>query len=133
MGSYGFRVSKEGVDVKTGADKDMALTSKYPVLKGKTTLYGTVNITSGTPQTITLAHGLGYIPFVQAFFRDTRSAGTYWYLTPFSADVAIETLQVYSKADSTNAYITIDWWDADGGTLTFYYKLFVYLDKGKLT
>ena len=32
MSDYGIRISADGIDVKTGSDKDMVLTSKYPLL-----------------------------------------------------------------------------------------------------
>lgn len=42
MGNYGFRISKDGSDVKTCDDKDCVVTSKYPVLKGSVSGNGTI-------------------------------------------------------------------------------------------
>lgn len=65
---YGFRISKDGQDVKTCADKDCVLTSKYPTLKGSISGSGTIAARIGgtmfasvdyTTDTITVtAHGL---------------------------------------------------------------------------
>ena len=131
MGNYGIRISKNGTDVKTGNDRDMVLTSKYPLLKGKLSGGGSVNVTSGTISTITINHALGYIPFITIYFKNA-AFGNVWYLTPFNADAGAETLYVSSKADANNAYIKFDWWINSGGVETFLYKYFIFLDKGKL-
>lgn len=64
---YGFRISNESIDVKTGADKDMVVTSKYPVLKGAVAGGGTQTVparrtreyTANTNNVLTsTAHGL---------------------------------------------------------------------------
>jgi len=46
----GFRLSRDGIDVKTGADKDMVITSKYSTLKGSLSGSGSISV----PQTINL-------------------------------------------------------------------------------
>ncbi len=132
MGDYGIRVSKEGVDVKTGADKDMILTSKKSLLKGHLEGSGTVAVTSGVVKTITIPHNLGYIPMAQCYIRDDSVGTGHWYMTPMSAGGGAEYLDVYSKSDSNNIYIIIDWWRSSGGTLDYTYKYFIYLDKAKL-
>jgi len=67
---YGFKISRDGVDVKTGADVDMVITSKYSTLKGslsgsgsisvpQTTKNGTITaINTGTEFFTSVAHGL---------------------------------------------------------------------------
>lgn len=42
MGNYGFRISKDDQDVKTCADKDCVVTSKYPILKGSFSVGGII-------------------------------------------------------------------------------------------
>lgn len=110
MSSLGIRISMDGVDVKTGADEDMVLTSKYSMLKGTISGTGTVSVPrDGTPEVVTIAHGLGYIPFVQASFSDTD--GAYWNTTNyilmpvFSFDGATE-FSATATADDTNIYLT---------------------------
>lgn len=108
MSSLGIRISQEGVDVKTGLDKQMVLTSKYSIFKGSIQGTGTVLVPrNGTPTTVTIPHGLGYAPMAQAFFSNEVLFGSDVYIpapavffdgsTQFNAVVS---------SDSTNVYIT---------------------------
>lgn len=139
MADYGMRISKNGVDVKTGDDIDMAVTSKYANMKGTLSGQGFVSVPSGNTQTVTISHGLGYIPIIRAFIKlsiydpiddeykdvyqeipieDTGSSSTYW--------------EFFAYCDSSNAYITFYWGSAFGSTNTFYYSYLIFIDKGKL-
>lgn len=60
--NYGFKVSKTGYDVKTAADKDMILTSKYPFLKAYAQGVISLTITSTSIFTSTITHSFGYHP-----------------------------------------------------------------------
>lgn len=137
MSDYGIRISADGVDVKTGADKDMVVTSKYSMLKGSISGSGTISVPfSGVTQTVTIAHGLGYIPMVQAFYNDRD--GDFgdpdsWFSFPFYFITFYE--QAFSiRADSTNIYIDFSLNDFGGGTpnLDVNYSYFIFIDKGKL-
>lgn len=105
-----MRVSMDGIDVRTGLDKEMVMTSKYALLKGALSGTGTVSVTrNGTPSVVTIPHGLGYIPFVQASFSDTNII--YWntanyILFPVNDFDGITEFSVIAKADSTNVYLT---------------------------
>lgn len=109
MTSLGMRISQGGVDVKTGSDEEMVLTSKYSMLKGSTSGTGTVVVPrDGTLETVTIPHGLGYIPMVQALFSDRNQA--YWntdnyILFPvYDFDGSTE-FYCSATADSTNVYL----------------------------
>jgi len=69
MGNYGIKISKVGSDVKTATDKNLILTSKYPIFKihtiGTTTV--TVPANSTVTQSTNVAHGLGFTPAAQVF------------------------------------------------------------------
>lgn len=109
MSSFGIRISPEGVDVKTGADKDMVMTSKYSMLKGNITNTGTIAVPrDGAWHEETIPHGLGYIPMVQAFFKDTNGTilnpDVYLPMSEFYFDGAT-TLAAQIKADATNIYL----------------------------
>lgn len=67
MGDYGAKVSKEGFDVKTADDEDLILKSGINIFKVSADGSGNV-AASGT---VTVAHGLGVIPFYLAFMEDT--------------------------------------------------------------
>ena len=81
---YGFRISKEAVSVQTGDDKDMVVTSKYPVLKGGISGGGTqsvpsrriVTFTAATSNVITsTAHGLNNGDKITVFSDGTIPGG----------------------------------------------------------
>ena len=109
MTSLGMRISQDGVDVKTGSDEEMILTSEYSMLKGSTAGTGTVVVPrDGSTTTVTSPHGLGYIPMVQALFSDRNMA--YWntdnyILFPvYDTDGSTEFF-CSATADSTNVYL----------------------------
>lgn len=64
---YGAKVSKEGFDVNTTADKNLSLKSGINIFKVKADGSGTLSASSNQ----TVAHGLGVIPFFLAFIEDT--------------------------------------------------------------
>lgn len=110
MGSLGMRISQDGIDVKTGLDKEMVFTSKYSIFKGSIQGTGSLSVTrDGAPNVVTVAHGLGYIPMVQAMFSDINQV--YWntdnYILMPVADFDGSTeFLARVTADSTNIYIT---------------------------
>lgn len=75
MSNYGLKISRAGYDVKTAADKDMIVHSKYNTLKikktGRLTVEApseTLTISSGddpisTNYKASYTHDLGYLPF----------------------------------------------------------------------
>lgn len=132
MGDWGFRISKKGVDAETGADKDMALTTKYPLMKGAASGSGLVNVYHGVQSVVTIPHGLGYIPMVQAY-TDASAMG--WAEMPSGGRWfdPVETFNCYCYADATNVYLVFDFDSGYGsGYMPFNYKYFIYKDKGKL-
>lgn len=138
MSDYGFRISKTGVDVKTGDDKDMVLTSKYPVLKGSLSGSGVVSVPrTAATQTVTIAHGLGYIPMVQAFYNDRDGDEfdpNYFYEFPAATIWGVVDFYFEVKADATNVYLlfSIDDYGAGGAAIDIRYSYFIFIDKGKL-
>ena len=80
MADYGKKVSKAGFDVKTTADKNLIFSSKFNSLKISEEKADTiVNLTTGSKQTWTQAHGLGYSPSHLIFGNLLRYGGnTYW-------------------------------------------------------
>lgn len=110
MSDLGMRVSMDGIDVKTGLDKEMVMTSKYALLKGTLSGTGTVSVArDGTPEVVTIPHGLGYIPFVQASFSDTNqiywNTDNYIFFPLYDFDGTTEFV-VKASADATNVYLT---------------------------
>lgn len=64
MADWGFKISREGFDVKTCDDKDLVMSSEFNMLKTKMT--GTVG------DTYEVAHGLAYVPI---YFTSTDFGG----------------------------------------------------------
>lgn len=117
MSNLGIRISQTSVDVKTGLDKEMVLTSKYSIFKGSVQGIGSVSVPrNGTPTTVTIAHGLGYSPMAQAFFKSELFFGSVYIpipavflLTPTESEL-IQCNAVVSS-DNTNVYITFTFED----------------------
>lgn len=130
MTDYGFRISIDGVDVKTGNDENMVITSKYPVLKGTLSGGGTTSVTSGVLRTVTVAHNLGYIPFASSYMY-VEDYG-FWWMTPLGFDGASGHLYLRSYCNDTNFYLVIDYEHLSVSSISVDYKYFIYLDKGKL-
>ena len=129
MGDYGLRISQTG-DVKTVSDLDCAVTSKYSNLKGSLSGSGLKSIPHNTIQTVTIAHGLGYIPFVRVFI-DVAQDGNF-VTAPIFLLSMIDQQSYWVATDSTNVYIKF-WQGNDfGDTYTVDYKYFIFIDKGKL-
>jgi hypothetical protein len=130
MGNYGIRISIPGEDVKSCSDLDTVVNSKYANLKGSLSGGGTKSIPFNTVVTETIAHGLGYTPFVSAFIDIAQSGAFVTMPTYLISGVDQQTYWV--KADSTNVYIKF-WQGNDfGDTYTVDYKYFIYTDKGKV-
>lgn len=130
MADYGFRISHTGKDVKTCADEDCVITSKYSELKGVLSGSGSQSIPHNTVRTVTIAHGLGYIPFVTAYIDYSQDGN--FSIMPIYLLSFVDQSSFWVKADSTNVYIKFWQGNNFGDTYTVNYKYFIYLDKGKL-
>ena len=129
MADYGFRISHDGVDVKAGNDEDMVVTSKYSNLKGVLSGFGTIAVGADSIGTVTIAHGLAYIPFASAYSKipiDNR-----FYANPAYADGALYSIAVWHYTDATNVYLKFQQ-VGGSGNISFDYKYFIFLDKAKL-
>ena len=120
MGNYGFRISKNGIDVKSGQDVDMVVTSKYPNLKGA--LSGTVVIAkTADDQTKTVVtHNFGYIPIAQVYMYAYGD----WSLLPHILPQA-----TLFNTTSTTLNVFFGSWFANGN---YTFKYFIFIDKAKL-
>jgi hypothetical protein len=137
MADYGFRISADGVDVKTGADKDMVVTSKYPMFKGNASSSGSLSVPrTGVTQTVTVAHGLGYIPMVQGQWNDQNGSvfNSYFYAFGVYLFNGTEEGLFTATSDATNIYLnfSINDFGLGGANVTMRYTYSIYLDKGKI-
>lgn len=137
MSDYGIRISADGVDVKTGADKDMVITSKYALLKGSIPGSGVVSVPrTGVRTDVTIAHGLSHIPMVSGSWndRDGDEFDPAMYYTLPTYYTSFFELAFSIKADSTNVILSfsIDDFGAGGLAIDIRYTYEVYIDKAKL-
>jgi hypothetical protein len=112
---YGLKVSKDGYDVKTAKEYQMAYSQKYKSLQYYDESYKTQDLTlpsfwasivdtdveAGTY--VDFTHGLGYQPFYFAFAYDVPFTGASGYnvFTPYGVDYS-------NLATSQQGYINID-------------------------
>lgn len=94
---YGLKVSQEDIDVTGAADSELAFNSNQNVFKIVST--GTTSLTmtdgtSGSTTTVTIPHGLGYIPVVLAFFSD---GGVYRPIPNWSVVLSFDTTNDFVK------------------------------------
>jgi hypothetical protein len=132
MNDYGIRISFDGKDVKTCSDLDTVVNSKYSNLKGSITGKGNSNV-NGTV-TVTIAHGLGYIPMLRVISNLGSQVGTTpYYQVPMDNSGTAADNYVACRADANNCYIDFTWNDFISGTTTVYsYAYWIFIDKGNL-
>lgn len=112
MADYGFKVSRDGFDVKDIPDtaariKQFALLSAIALLKIKTT----AKVTLADGANTTIAHGFSYTPIAWVFLKDGNSD-----LLP----VYHNTSDTLAYVDGTNLFID----NQEGATRDFYYYIF---------
>jgi len=129
MADYGFRISQAGNDVKTCADRKTVLTSKYPNLKQALVGSGQVTVTGNIPE-VNITHNLGYIPFAMVFFRMASDPdGAY---LPSPQPYEADNYWARHYCNDTILKLLFSYDDGVGGSETFYYKYYIFLDKGNL-
>lgn len=99
---YGLKVSKPGYDVKTATPAQLVFSSKYPTLRVHTKGSGTITHTGG--RTVTIVHGLGYVPMFMV--HGNIYGGSNFYQLPYVDSNNVS--QAYCYADSTNLYVRVD-------------------------
>lgn len=133
MADYGFRIAEEGQDVKTCSDLKTVVNSKYSNLKGSISGGGTVLIPFSDPDntvTVTIAHGLGYIPSVRLL---VSISGENWFSdTPYIDNSALTERNFKARADATNVYFDFYYLIYDGSDAAVDYKYFIFIDKAKI-
>jgi len=127
MNNYGIRISIPGKDVKTCSDLDTTVNSKYSLLKGAIYGSGTIDNNGNEITTTTIAHNLGYIPFIQVYMK--FSDESFWGESPI-LDSGVAFISCRHYFNDTNLIIKTE--QAGEIARTFSYKYFIYLDKGKI-
>jgi len=76
MGNWGMKISKDGEDVKTTADKNLTTSSKFNQFKIHSQGSFTVTVPNGmVVGSTTINHGLGYIPAILVFLEEISGSG----------------------------------------------------------
>lgn len=103
MGDYGIKVTRTGKEVWSNDFRDLLLHSNYSMFKYHMEETETMTINAGdTSKTITIAHGLGYVPAFIVYSGD----GTYNTMLPNRRSFYTgEDEHIFATADSTNIYI----------------------------
>jgi hypothetical protein len=114
VADYGLKISREGVDVNTAADKDLILKSSINMLK--VAAQGASTVANGG--VFTLAHGLGYLPNYFFLAENTPGSGVYYWVTANRSE-----LNMLPYADSTNIYLKAK--GTPTGTYNLYYYVFI--------
>ena len=118
---YGYKVSRDGYDVLTANDEQLAFTSKYYLQK----IYSQGSITLTVPATssgtTTVAHNLGYRPSFLAWVRNIYATNTPTTLAGESnSDVYVDTTNLSFKG--VNSF---------GGSRDFVFYYYIFIDDGQ--
>lgn len=125
MGDYGFKVSKPGFDVESAADKDLVYSSKWGTFTVFATGGTTLSYTTGSANTVTIAHNLGYRPAFAVYSEVPFTTG--FVLLPRVIPGATDRTAI-PYCDSTNLYIRYgpSFHTSNG---SFDYKYFIYYNR----
>jgi hypothetical protein len=118
MADVGIKISKDGYDIKTATILQQSFNSEKNCLK--IAAEGSSSYT-GTGGSITIAHGLSYIPAWLVWYEVDNSGK--WFPQYVTEDVSGKQVLVNPYTDSTNfvANITMD----SSATVLVYYVLFI--------
>lgn len=141
MADYGMKVSKDGKDVYSTEPRDFVFNSKYGSVKvasePPSKAYQTVTCNNGGNTTVTIAHGLPFVPMVM-LFTELKPGSGHWYMgglaIPSPDDLTGNYVTMNGDADSltyvdaTNIKITYN--NVSGSNLNVNYYYFIFADNG---
>lgn len=119
--NYGFKVSKEGIDVTTAKEYELGYSSKYKSLQYYDVNYKTQDLTLDAiwsskydtyeeqGEYVDINHGLGYPPLFLAFFTSDQFSGSYQ-LPIFSVTGFADTFTYMVSSFSDATKIRISFW-----------------------
>lgn len=119
MGDYGIRVSQQGFDVKTCADRFLTCSSSFRSLKVFSVATGTTTIPASGTNTVTFTHNLGYFaPCIVVYNGSTTlGLGTSYFMS--ESQVGLE-LNIYTDRVEVLVSDTFDdGFSNTGDTVTF--------------
>lgn len=125
MADWGLKVSQDGAGVGTADVQQLSFTSQYFLLKVHAQGSTSLTVTStGTAQTGTIPHNLGYVPayIVWASVRDS----TYRYTTPAFPVTVVE--PTWARIDGTNLIVG---GVSNSGTTSYTANYYYYIFKDR--
>jgi len=137
MGNYGLKITKEGKDITSTDPDDYIFNSKWGSVKvysePPNKSYQTIIVPANSNATVSIAHGLPFVPLVM-FFTELKPGSGHFYTgsqckadpTDTSGGVTIEPFNSY--IDTT--YIKMKYVNPTGGDLTVKYYYFIFADNG---
>jgi len=141
MADWGLKISQDAKDVSSTEPRDYVFNSKYGSVKvvkepsNKT--YETITISAASSGTVSIAHGLPFVPIVM-LFTELKPGSGHWYCGgmawPSPSDLS-GAIVMDGEADSgtyvDGTYIKIKYNNNSGGSLTVKYYYFIFGDNGE--
>jgi len=127
MADYGFKISRDGYGVETTDPRNLVFSSGFNT--AAIALQGSSNQTGDSGNlTFTIAHGLGFIPFVLVYMNTSKYPNN-WKWCPFynsssAADFLGNKDSVYNtsiRVDATNLVVIASLGNGNSDTVTIKY------------
>lgn len=119
MSDYGIKVSRDGYAATSTTPTELAFNSNINTIKVAT--FGTSSASINNSGTITIAHGLGYVPGYILYFE--VDSGGKLFFTESIEHLSGKNVYVQGSVNSTNLVATITL--SGTATVKIYYALFV--------
>lgn len=140
MADYGLKITKDTKDITSTEPRDYVFNSAYGSVKvyseppNKT--YQTIAVNDSSTATVSVEHGLPFVPMVMWFTELTPGSG-HWYMGGLvlkdPADTAAS-VTMNGDADSAtyvdSTYIKVKYHNSSGSNLTVKYYYFIFADNG---
>lgn len=128
MGNYGVKIAQPGYGVGTTDPRNLVFSSAYQTLN--VALSGSAqNTQNGGSYTFTISHSLGFIPFVQVFYK-TSVYSNDWVMAPanfFGANINGDLTNILHssiRVTSSDVKVIVDYLNGVSETITIKYYIF---------
>jgi hypothetical protein len=140
MGDFGFKVARSGKNINSQDPRDFIFHTKFGSVKiaqeppNQAPQVASLTAGVGVKTTVTIPHGLGFIPLCLVFFEMTNNSGKWYcgYSLPGGDDTYTATIapgSSNSHADANNLYITFQNNTGNGQNVRYYY--YILADSGQ--
>lgn len=125
MGNYGLKISQDGYDVKTANPDKLVFSSAFATMP--IYLQGTANhsINIYDSYNFSISHGLGYTPYVLAFYKSSAYNSNWVWIPDSGATSFLGSFSNVSiRVDSTNLVLNAMAANSNPETITVKYYIF---------